>query len=62
MRKELANYLNNVKYTGPKCASTLLPFAQKAEFELLNYKLRGRFTEYIVKLHDADGEEVKYKI
>ena len=34
MRKELANYLNNVKYTGPKCASTLLPFAQKAEFEL----------------------------
>ena len=62
MRKELANYLNNVKYTGPKCASTLLPFAQKAEFELLNYKLRGRFTEYIVKLHDADGEEVKYHI
>ena len=36
--------------------------AQKAEFELLNYKLRGRFTEYIVKLHDADGEEVKYHI
>ena len=62
MRKELANYLNSVKYTGPKCASTLLPFAQKAEFELLNYKLRGRFTEYIVKLHDADGEEVKYHI
>ena len=28
----------------------------------MNYKLRGRFTEYIVKLHDADGEEVKYHI
>ena len=36
--------------------------AQKAEFELLNYKLQGKFTEYIVKLHDADGEEVKYHI
>ena len=36
--------------------------AQKAEFELLKYKLQGRFTEYIVKLHDADGEEVKYHI
>ena len=36
--------------------------AQEAKFELLNYKLRGRFTEYIVKLHDADGEEVKYHI
>ena len=36
--------------------------AQKAEFELLNYKLQGTITEYIVKLHDADGEEVKYHI
>ena len=36
--------------------------AQKAEFELLNYKLQGRFIEYLVKLHDADGEEVKYHI
>ena len=35
---------------------------QEAKFELLNYKLQGRFTEYIVKLHDADGEEVKYHI
>ena len=35
---------------------------QKAEFELLKYKLQGKFTEYIVKLHDADGEEVKYHI
>ena len=36
--------------------------AQKAEFELMNYKLHGTITEYIVKLHDADGEEVKYHI
>ena len=36
--------------------------AQKAEFELLNYKLQGTITEYIVKLHDADGEEVEYHI
>ena len=36
--------------------------AQKAKFELLNYKLHGTLTEYIVKLHDADGEEVKYHI
>ena len=36
--------------------------AQKAEFELLNYKLQGTITEYIVKLHDADGEVVKYSI
>ena len=36
--------------------------AQEAKFELVNYKLQGRFTEYIVKLHDADGEEVKYHI
>ena len=36
--------------------------AQKAEFELLNYKLHGLITEYLVKLHDADGEEVKYHI
>ena len=36
--------------------------AQKAEFELLKYKLQGKFTEYIVKLHDADGVEVMYNI
>ena len=36
--------------------------AQEAKFELLKYKLQGKFTEYIVKLHDADGEEVKYHI
>ena len=36
--------------------------AQEAKFELLNYKLHGLITEYIVKLHDADGEEVKYHI
>ena len=36
--------------------------AQEAKFELLNYKLHGTITEYIVKLHDADGEEVKYHI
>ena len=36
--------------------------AQEAKFKLINYKLQGRFTEYIVKLHDADGEEVKYHI
>ena len=36
--------------------------AQKAVFELMNYKLHGTITEYIVKFHDADGEEVKYHI
>ena len=36
--------------------------AQEAKFELMNYKLHGLITEYIVKLHDADGEEVKYHI
>ena len=36
--------------------------AQEAKFELLNYKLHGLITEYLVKLHDADGEEVKYHI
>ena len=36
--------------------------AQEAKFELLNYKLHGLITEYIVKLHDADGEEVEYHI
>ena len=36
--------------------------AQKAEFKLLNYKIHGTIIEYIVKLHDADGEEVKYHI
>ena len=32
--------------------------AQEAKFELLNYKLKGLITEYLVKLYDADGEEV----
>ena len=36
--------------------------AQEAKFYLLNYKLQGTITEYLVKLHDADGEEVKYHI
>ena len=34
--------------------------AQEAKFELLKYKMQGRFTEYLVKLHDADGEVVNY--
>ena len=29
--------------------------AQEAKFELLNYKLHGLITEYMVRLHDADG-------
>ena len=36
--------------------------AQEAKFELLKYKIQGRFTEYLVKLHDADGEVVNYHI
>ena len=36
--------------------------AQAAKFELLNYKLKGLITEYLVKLYDADGEEVIYNI
>ena len=36
--------------------------AQEAKFELLNYKLQGTITEYLVKLVDADGEEVTYNI
>ena len=36
--------------------------AQEAKFYLLNYKLQGTITEYLVKLHDADGEEVMYHI
>ena len=36
--------------------------AQEAKFELLNYKLQGLITEYLVKLHDADGEVVNYHI
>ena len=36
--------------------------AQEAKFELLKYKLQGTITEYLVKLHDADGEEVNYHI
>ena len=35
---------------------------QEAKFELLNYKLRGTLTEYLVRLHDADGEVVDYHI
>ena len=29
---------------------------------MLKYKLQGTITEYLVKLVDADGEEVKYHI
>ena len=36
--------------------------AQEAKFELVNYKLQGKITEYLVKLYDADGEEVTYNI
>ena len=47
--------------------------AQKAEFELLNYRSNKRgvsweggepisFYDYIVKLTDADGEVIKYSI
>ena len=36
--------------------------AQEAKFYLLNYKLQGTITEYLVKLVDADGEEVEYNI
>ena len=36
--------------------------AQEAKFYLLNYKLQGTITEYLVKLIDADGEEVTYNI
>ncbi len=35
---------------------------QEAKFELVNYKLRGTLTEYLVRLHDADGEVVDYHI
>ena len=35
---------------------------QEAKFELINYKLRGTLTEYLVRLHDADGEVVDYHI
>ena len=36
--------------------------AQEAKFKLINYKLRGTLTEYLVRLHDADGEVVDYHI
>ena len=39
--------------------------AQEAKFELLKYRMHGgdgAFTEYLVKLHDADGEVVNYHI
>ena len=40
--------------------------AQEAKFKLINYKMHGDldypFTEYLVKLYDADGEEVTYNI
>ena len=73
MKNELANYLNNVKRDHPKCPSTLLPLAQEAKFELLNYRSNKRgvtweggesisFYDYTVKLTDADGEVVKYSI
>ena len=35
---------------------------QEAKFELLNYRLQGTITEYLVKLVDADGEEVTYNV
>ena len=35
---------------------------QEAKFKLINYKLRGTLTEYLVRLHDADGEVVDYHI
>ena len=35
---------------------------QEAKFELVKYAMQGNITEYLVKLHDADGEEVKYHI
>ena len=36
--------------------------AQEAKFELVNYKLRSTLTEYLVRLHDADGEIIDYHI
>ena len=36
--------------------------AQEAKFKLINYKLRGTLTEYLVRLHDADGEVIDYHI
>jgi hypothetical protein len=36
--------------------------AQEAKFELLNYKLQGKITEYLVKLYDADGHIELYHI
>ena len=47
--------------------------AQEAKFELIKYNSQGKnypdnkdygyaLTEYLIKLHDADGEEVKYHI
>ena len=61
MRKELANYLNSVK------GDTHLPLAQEAKFELLNYKSRKKeglenHIEYLIKLVDADGVEIRYSI
>jgi len=35
---------------------------QEAKFELLNYKLKGTLTEYLVRLTDADGEVIDYHI
>ena len=35
---------------------------QEAKFELVNYKLQGLITEYLVRLTDADGEVVNYHI
>ena len=36
--------------------------AQEAKFKLLNYKLKGTLTEYLVRLTDADGEVIDYHI
>ena len=35
---------------------------QEAKFELINYKLKHKITEYLVRLTDADGEVVNYHI
>ena len=36
--------------------------AQEAKFELVNYKLQGKITEYLVKLYDADGHIELYHV
>ena len=36
--------------------------AQEAKFELVKYAMQGNITEYLVRLHDADGEVIDYHI